>query len=130
MPPSTACVHSLVSDKSALKVTSRTTVSPANRYVLRTHTCGELTLSNVGEEVKLSGWLEFQRMHKFLTLRDSYGSTQLLIPENVSGHKRFMLKLVTVSAVYKISQGPMISEERSDRDCAESVLRKCPEHSG
>jgi len=59
-------------------------VSPVNRYVLRTHTCGELTLQNVGEEVKLSGWVEFQRMRKFLILRDSYGSTQLLIPEDVS----------------------------------------------
>lgn len=59
------------------------TVSPVNKYVLRTHTCGELRTENIGEEVKLNGWLEFQRMGKFITLRDSYGSTQLVIPEDV-----------------------------------------------
>ncbi|XP_070156119.1 aspartate--tRNA ligase, mitochondrial [Polyergus mexicanus] len=74
------CIHNLVIDKSA--PTIKEGVSPVNRYVLRTHTCGELTLQNVGEEVKLSGWMEFQRMGKFITLRDSYGSTQLLIPED------------------------------------------------
>ncbi|XP_011348257.2 aspartate--tRNA ligase, mitochondrial isoform X2 [Ooceraea biroi] len=81
MPISAACVHNLVADKSAPSART-SSVSPANRYVLRTHTCGELTLKNVGEQVKLSGWLEFHRMCKFLTLRDSYGSTQLLVPED------------------------------------------------
>lgn len=74
-----ACIHNLVKPSPSLKET----VSPVNRYVSRTHTCGELTLKNVGEEVKLSGWIEFKRMGKFITLRDSYGSTQLLIPEDV-----------------------------------------------
>ncbi|KYM92890.1 Aspartyl-tRNA synthetase, mitochondrial [Atta colombica] len=77
---SISCVHNLVSNKSM--PLTKEPVSPVNRYVQRTHTCGELTLKNVGEEVKLSGWLEFQRMKKFITLRDSYGSTQLLIPED------------------------------------------------
>ncbi|KAG5314272.1 SYDM protein, partial [Acromyrmex insinuator] len=77
---SMACVHNLVINKSV--PLTKEPVSPVNRYVQRTHTCGELTLKNVGEEVRLSGWLEFQRMRKFITLRDSYGSTQLLIPED------------------------------------------------
>lgn len=75
-----ACVHNLVVSK---PTPSKETVSPANRYVSRTHTCGELTLKNLGEVVKLSGWMEFKRMDKFITLRDSYGSTQLLIPDHV-----------------------------------------------
>jgi len=83
MPISAAYVHNAVINKSLPLNSSRT--MPANRYVLRTHTCGELTLKNVGEEVKLNGWLEFHRMCKFIILRDSYGSTQLLIPENVCG---------------------------------------------
>jgi len=78
-----AHVHNLVISKSA--PLTKEPVSPVNKYVLRTHTCGELTLKNVGEEVRLSGWMEFQRMRKFITLRDSYGSTQLLIPEDVCG---------------------------------------------
>lgn len=74
------CIHNLVGKSAPSK---KETISPVNRYVLRTHTCGELTLENVGEEVKLSGWVEFQRMGgKFIILRDSYGSIQLLIPED------------------------------------------------
>ncbi|CAL1674924.1 unnamed protein product [Lasius platythorax] len=74
------CIHNLVG-KAAPSM--KEAVLPVNRYVSRTHTCGELTLENVGEEVKLSGWMEFQRMGgKFIILRDSYGSTQLLIPED------------------------------------------------
>ncbi|XP_012217888.2 aspartate--tRNA ligase, mitochondrial [Linepithema humile] len=75
--PISVYVHNLV-DKPA----SKEIVLPVNRYVLRTHTCGELTLKNLGEKVKLSGWIEFQRMGKFIILRDSYGSTQLLISED------------------------------------------------
>ena len=56
---------------------------PVNRFVNRTHTCGELTINNVDEHVQLCGWLEYQRMKKFFVLRDSYGSTQCIIDEQV-----------------------------------------------
>ncbi|XP_033344716.1 aspartate--tRNA ligase, mitochondrial [Bombus vosnesenskii] len=55
-------------------------VQPVNKFVSRSHTCGELRLQNVGENVQLCGWLEFLRADKFLVLRDSYGSTQFIIP--------------------------------------------------
>lgn len=45
----------------------------------RTHTCGELRESNVGEKVKLSGWLSGTRdlgAVVFFVLRDFYGYTQ------------------------------------------------------
>lgn len=54
-----------------------------NKYVNRSHTCGELSLKNVGEMVVLCGWLEYQRMNKFLVLRDAYGETQLLLNDKV-----------------------------------------------
>ncbi|XP_012274948.1 aspartate--tRNA ligase, mitochondrial [Orussus abietinus] len=56
--------------------------SSVNEFVNRTHTCGELKADDVGRIVRLNGWMEFHRMGKFIILRDAYGSTQLLIPDN------------------------------------------------
>jgi aspartyl-tRNA synthetase len=47
----------------------------------RTHTCGALNKSNIGQQVKLSGWLHRKRDHGgvyFIDLRDHYGLTQIV----------------------------------------------------
>jgi len=53
----------------------------------RSHTCGELRLTDVSKEVTLSGWVQTVRKFgaiTFVDLRDRYGITQLLINENLN----------------------------------------------
>jgi aspartyl-tRNA synthetase len=50
-------------------------------HAYRSHTCAALTAANVGETVRLSGWVNRVRDHGgilFIDLRDHYGITQIL----------------------------------------------------
>jgi aspartyl-tRNA synthetase len=53
----------------------------------RTHTCGELRITDSGNEVSLAGWVQTIRKFgaiTFVDLRDRYGITQLLFGEELN----------------------------------------------
>jgi aspartyl-tRNA synthetase len=79
--------------------------------VLRTHTCGELGESNVGDVVTLCGWVDTYRDHGggvFVDLRDRYGMTQVVfnppdssqqvIDESKNVRAEYVLKVTGVVA--------------------------------
>ena len=51
----------------------------------RTHTCGELRITDVGRQVRLAGWMENVREVggnlAFVVVRDFYGTTQLVVED-------------------------------------------------
>src|SRR6266568_2628447 len=50
-------------------------------HAYRTHTCGALRASDVGNPARLSGWVHSKRDHGgllFIDLRDHYGLTQIV----------------------------------------------------
>src|SRR6201996_3501592 len=57
-------------------------------HAYRTHTCGQLRKSDVGQMVRLSGWVHRRRDHGgliFIDLRDHYGITQCVIEPDGKG---------------------------------------------
>ena len=54
-------------------------------HAYRSHTCAQLSAQNVGETVRLSGWVHRKRDHGgvlFVDLRDHYGITQIVADED------------------------------------------------
>ena len=54
-----------------------------NKY--RSHNCSELSEKNIGNKIKLSGWIHRKRDHGnllFIDLRDHFGLTQCVIENN------------------------------------------------
>ena len=54
--------------------------------IKRSHTCGELTKTNIGETISLCGWISKRRDHgglSFVDLRDRYGKTQIVFNEEL-----------------------------------------------
>ena len=81
-----------------------------NKY--RSHTCGELNLSNKGSEIKLSGWINKKRDHGnllFIDLRDNYGITQCVIEKSNSIFKD--IEKIPLETVIKV-EGEVIERTK------------------
>ncbi len=82
----------------------------------RTHTCGELRLSHVGQTVTLAGWV--QKVRKmggmtFIDLRDRYGITQLRADDSASAELNSTVEHVGREYVLQITG---VVEERQSKN--------------
>jgi aspartyl-tRNA synthetase len=87
----------------------------------RTHTCGQLTKSDSGKKVKLSGWVHRKRDHGgvyFIDLRDHYGITQLVSSDQSDRANRLspevFAKLTSLSYETVISITGTVFERSAD----------------
>src|SRR5690242_19427470 len=75
-------------------------------HAYRTHTCAELRASNVGQTVRLSGWVHRKRDHGhllFVDLRDHYGITQIVTDTDSPAFKA--LDRIRVESVVTVEGG-------------------------
>ena len=70
-----------------------------NKY--RSHNCSELREKNIGNKIKLSGWIHRKRDHGnllFIDIRDHFGITQCVI-ENKDKNFKVLEKLKPESVI-------------------------------
>eukprot|EP01037_Dinobryon_pediforme_P010590 gene10590-10660_t len=88
--------------------------------MLRTHTCGELNISHLGEPVTLCGWVQKSRDlggTTFIDVRDRYGLTQLIfntdsdasLREKSRGLGREFVIKVTGTVIERTSKNPKMA---------------------
>jgi aspartyl-tRNA synthetase len=81
-------------------------------HAYRTHNCAALRLSNVGETVRLSGWVHRKRDHGhllFVDLRDHYGITQIVTDTDSAAFKT--LDRIRVESVVTI-EGEVVARSK------------------
>jgi aspartyl-tRNA synthetase len=83
----------------------------------RTHTCGELRGKDVDSEVKLSGWIHRKRNLGgvlFLTLRDNYGITQVIVEPGTQAYQDLenirVESVITIDGIVR-SRGENINKD-------------------
>ncbi len=82
--------------------------------MLRTHTCGELTLDHAGQSVTLCGWVQRSRDMggmTFVDLRDRYGITQLVF--NLSVDEALCRRARTLGREFVLQVAGTVAERSS-----------------
>ena len=82
--------------------------------MFRSHTCGELRISDIGKQVTLSGWVSKIRLMgsmAFVDIRDRYGITQLSFNEGYS--KELLEKAAELGREYVIQAEGKVAERES-----------------
>jgi aspartyl-tRNA synthetase len=81
--------------------------------LIRSHTCGELRVGHVGQEVTLCGWVDSYRDHGgglFLDLRDRYGKTQIVFAPEAGPQIQEAAKVLrsefVIAVVGKVARRP------------------------
>ena len=96
----------------------------------RTHTCGDLTLKQVGENVSLNGWVATSRDHGgliFVDIRDRYGVTQLTFneetyPEAFESAKRLSMEdVISVKGTVAARQENAVNKDLTTGEIEVSV---------
>ncbi len=87
------------------------------QYKKRTHTCGELRSSHIGQSVTLTGWVDTRRDLGgviFIDLRDRYGKTQVVFnpkhSETIHSLAKDLRTEFVISVSGKVEQRPAGSE--------------------
>ena len=96
----------------------------------RTHTCGDLTLKQVREDVSLNGWVATSRDHGgliFVDIRDRYGVTQLtfnegIYPEAFESAKRLSMEdVISVKGTVAARQENAVNKDLTTGEIEVSV---------
>ncbi|WP_040479078.1 aspartate--tRNA ligase [Mariniradius saccharolyticus] len=86
--------------------------------MLRTHTCGELRISDANKEVTLAGWVQKVRNKGgliWVDLRDRYGVTQLILEEG-STDKQLLDKAASLGREFVIQAKGKVVERAAKND--------------
>ena len=88
----------------------------------RTHTCGELRITDAGKKVQLSGWMEnFREVGAelgFVVIRDFYGTTQIVI-ETAEMMKTF--KAITKESTIKVEGTVRERSSKNDKQATGDI---------
>ena len=106
--------------------------------VYRTHTCGQLRPEHVGQQARLSGWVQRKRDHGnllFIDLRDHYGVTQVVVdsssPVFTAAEAVRNESVITVTgkvvARDKATVNPRLATGEVELDAAEMVVQSMAE---